>query len=113
LGFAIEDQSPRALVLAALRFLWNKPPEEIEAWTAEPHGPGTLTAAERSLLDRPQVPAGPAYVKGDIPDWLLSSFERAFGERAAGEGAALAARAPIDLRVNTLKADRPKLIAAM
>src|SRR5204863_649965 len=28
-------------------------------------------------------------------------------------GAALAARAPIDLRVNTLKADRPKLIAAL
>ena len=41
-----------------------------------------------------------------IPDWLEPSFARAFGAAAAEEGAALARRAPVDLRVNTLKADR-------
>ena len=35
-----------------------------------------------------------------------------FGSRAAEEGAALAQRAPIDLRVNTLKADRDQLLVA-
>jgi 16S rRNA (cytosine967-C5)-methyltransferase len=37
---------------------------------------------------------------------------RVFGSRAAEEGAALSQRAPIDLRVNTLKADRDQLLVA-
>ena len=35
-----------------------------------------------------------------------------FGSRAAEEGAALSQRAPIDLRVNTLKTDRDQLLVA-
>mgnify|MGYP003694199919 CR=1 FL=1 len=38
---------------------------------------------------------------------------RAFGAAAAEEGAALARRAPVDLRVNTLKADRDKVLKAL
>ena len=38
---------------------------------------------------------------------------RAFGAAAAEEGAALARRAPVDLRVNTLKADREKVLKAL
>jgi 16S rRNA (cytosine967-C5)-methyltransferase len=37
----------------------------------------------------------------------------AFGERAVGEGRALAERAPVDLRVNSLKATRDKALAAL
>ena len=50
-------------------------------------------------------------MRGDYPDWLAPEFERAFGSRAAEEGAALARRAPVDLRANTLKADRGSLTA--
>jgi 16S rRNA (cytosine967-C5)-methyltransferase len=52
-------------------------------------------------------------VLGDFPDWLEPSFRRTFGERAAEEGAALARRAPVDLRVNTLKADRDRVLKAL
>jgi 16S rRNA (cytosine967-C5)-methyltransferase len=52
-------------------------------------------------------------VRGDYPDWLSPSFARAFGGTAAEEGAALARRAPVDLRVNTLKADRDRVIKAL
>ena len=38
-----------------------------------------------------------ADIAGDLPAWLLPSFERAFGTGAAAEGAGLAARAPLDL----------------
>ena len=55
----------------------------------------------------------PASVRGDYPDWLEPSFARAFGAAAAEEGAALARRAPVDLRVNTLKADREKVLKAL
>ena len=47
----------------------------------------------------------PPYVVGDYPEWLDPHFARAFGEARAEEGAALASRAPLDLRVNTLKAE--------
>ena len=52
-------------------------------------------------------------MRGDFPDWLEPSLTRAFGGAAAEEGAALARRAPVDLRVNTLKADRDKVLKAL
>jgi 16S rRNA (cytosine967-C5)-methyltransferase len=52
-------------------------------------------------------------VRGDYPDWIAASFARAFGPRAAEEGAALAQRAPVDLRANTLKVDRAKVVQAL
>jgi 16S rRNA (cytosine967-C5)-methyltransferase len=55
----------------------------------------------------------PVAVLGDLPEWLVPKFEAAFGPQAAAEGAALAARAPVDLRVNTLKADRPAVLEAL
>jgi 16S rRNA (cytosine967-C5)-methyltransferase len=48
-----------------------------------------------------------------VPEWLLPSYQKAFGEHTAEEGAALASRAPVDLRVNTLKATRAQLIEAL
>ncbi|NJM31423.1 MAG: RsmB/NOP family class I SAM-dependent RNA methyltransferase, partial [Rhizobiales bacterium] len=41
------------------------------------------------------------------------SFLRAFGEGTLEEGKALARRAPVDLRVNTLKAQRDQVIGAL
>ncbi|RVA81242.1 MFS transporter, partial [Mesorhizobium sp. M7A.F.Ca.CA.004.01.1.1] len=40
-------------------------------------------------------------------------FERAFGSTWADEGAALATRPPLDLRVNTLQANRDKVLAEL
>jgi 16S rRNA (cytosine967-C5)-methyltransferase len=107
------DGRPRALVLAALRDLWALSPDEIAQMAVEQHGPGALSEAERSALSRPIGAGLPTALEGDIPDWLVPHFEACFGDRAAEEGAALAARAPIDLRVNTLKATRPQVLDAL
>jgi 16S rRNA (cytosine967-C5)-methyltransferase len=69
--------------------------------------------AERAALNGDNIAGAPAHVRGDFPEWLTESLLRAFGEAAAEEGAALAAPAPLDLRANTLKTDREKLIAAL
>ena len=50
---------------------------------------------------------------GDYPEWLDPHLARVFGDERAEEGAALARRAPLDLRVNTLKADRDKTAEAL
>lgn len=42
----------------------------------------------------------------DAPGWLVPHLAEAFGADATAEAAALLDRAPLDLRVNTLKADR-------
>jgi 16S rRNA (cytosine967-C5)-methyltransferase len=78
-----------------------------------PHAVEPLSEAERAGLSRGPPADAPASVRGDYPDWLEASFARAFGATAAEEGAALARRAPVDLRVNTLKVDRDKVLKAL
>jgi 16S rRNA (cytosine967-C5)-methyltransferase len=55
----------------------------------------------------------PSPVRGDYPDWLEPLMERVFGEDRAAEGAALAERAPVDVRVNTLKTDVARALKAL
>lgn len=107
------DGRPRALVLGTLREVWALPAEDIENLCTEQHGPGVLTTGERGALARAMRQDLPAYIRGDLPEWLMPSLLQVFGARVAEEGAALAQRAPIDLRVNTLKADRATLLQAL
>jgi 16S rRNA (cytosine967-C5)-methyltransferase len=107
------DGRPRALVLAALRDVWGEAPAAIADLASEIHGPGVLSDAEATALARDMRSDLPLAVAGDIPDWLAPAFAETFDERAAEEGAALARRAPIDLRVNTLKATREEVLTEL
>ena len=70
------------------------------------YAPEPLSDGERAALDAADLSGAPPHVAGDYPDWLDAHLARAFGDERAEEGAALASRAPLDLRVNTLKAER-------
>jgi 16S rRNA (cytosine967-C5)-methyltransferase len=108
------DESPRALVLRTLVSGWGLSPEQVAALAdGDRHAPEPLSDAELTGLKRSLPADAPAHIRGDYPEWLGSEFERAFGAMAAEEGAALARRAPVDLRVNTLKADRDKVLKAL
>lgn len=110
------EDTPRALALAAAPEALGLSPVEVVAVAADPeslHSIGAISEDEQIALTRLLNEDVPAAVRGDFPDWLSPSFERAFGSAAATEGAALARRAPMDLRVNTLKADRAKVIKAL
>jgi len=72
--------------------------------------PAPLTAAEKTALDAGTLEAAPAHVQGDYPDWLDPYLERVFGDERPAEGEALASRAPLDLRVNTLSATRDEVL---
>ena len=113
LSFRMGEDVPRALALAGLRDVWGLSTEAIAAMAEEEHGPGKLTAEERKALDRALPTILPVHVAGDVPEWLAPSYEKAFGGQAAEEGAALAQRAPVDLRVNLLKAERPQVLSAL
>lgn len=108
------EDTPRAWTWGALRWGFGQSAEWIERSLADdPHAPPPMTDAERAALNGDNIAGAPAHVRGDFPEWLTESLLRAFGEAAAEEGAALAAPAPLDLRANTLKTDREKLIAAL
>ncbi len=110
------EESPRALVLAALRFAWGLDADEISRLCdGVDHAPAPLSEQETRILqnDGARADEMPDWARADIPEWLFGAFRSAFGGQAVAEGQALAGRAPIDLRVNTLKADRPRLLKAL
>ncbi|MGQ0532273.1 MAG: RsmB/NOP family class I SAM-dependent RNA methyltransferase [Caulobacteraceae bacterium] len=108
------EDTPRAWVWGALRWGFGQSAAWIEqSVTDDPHAPAPPTEAERAALANATLDGAPAHVCGDFPEWLDAGLARAFGEKRAEEGAALAAPAPLDLRANTLKTDREKLIAAL
>jgi 16S rRNA (cytosine967-C5)-methyltransferase len=114
-AWRIGAEGPRAETLATLRYTWDWPLERIaEAAGDEPHGPGALTEAETAGLTTPRALAeAPADVRGDYPEWLDPYLSRTFGEGRADEAATLAARAPVDLRANTLKTDAVRALHAL
>ncbi|MGO9174493.1 MAG: RsmB/NOP family class I SAM-dependent RNA methyltransferase [Rhodomicrobium sp.] len=114
LSHAMQSGAPRAIALAALHRSWGFSLEEIAALcSGEGFSPEPLTPEEEKGLGVADLSAAPPWVQGDYPEWLHASFSAAFGEDAIREGQALAARAPADLRVNTLKATREKVLKAL
>ncbi len=113
-AYAMGEASPRALVLRTLVTAWGMTAKEVAALAdGSPHAPERLSEAELAGLRLALPDDAPAHVRGDYPEWLAAEFTKAFGARASEEGVALARRAPVDLRVNTLKATRDKVLKAL
>ena len=115
LAWRMGEDSPRAAVLGVLAFDWRWSADRIaQAAEEAPHGPGPLTEAERSALEGPRaLDDAPDPVKGDYPDWLDPHLQRVFGDLRALHGEHLAHRAPVDLRINTLKTDPERAMKAL
>lgn len=119
LSAAMDDVSPRAAVLCALNVMWGKSPEEIAVIADEkPHGPGRLSDKERTSLNsllaaKAGSRMAPTMLAVDFPQWLEPSVEKVFGQYAAVEMSAFAARADVDLRINTLQASPEKALDAL
>jgi 16S rRNA (cytosine967-C5)-methyltransferase len=111
-GSAPKGATARGRMIAALAV--------IETWKAEGIAasfdggrfrPAPLSPAEQRLarglagrsLTHPEMPRA---VANDIPEWLLPRLDAVYERRLEDEIAALNAPAPLDLRVNLLKADR-------
>jgi 16S rRNA (cytosine967-C5)-methyltransferase len=108
------EASPRAVVLGMLRLERKLEPAAIGALASGARfAPAPLSAAEQARLDAADLAGAPPWVVGDYPEWLDPHLARVFGEERAAEGAALASRAPLDLRVNALKAEREQAAAAL
>jgi len=113
-AYAMGEDSPRALVLRTLVSSWGMTPDQVASLSdGSRFAPAPLSPAEREGLARTLAGDAPASIRGDYPEWLAPAFADAFGDRAAEEGAALSMRAPVDLRANTLKAGRDKVLKSL
>ena len=108
LAHRMGSDTPRAQVIAALLAAGDDPATLFTGG----YGPEPLSEAERAAIAATPPPALP-HVTGEYPYWLEPSLLRAFGDDLPAEMAALQTRAPVDLRVNTLKATRREVLAAL
>jgi 16S rRNA (cytosine967-C5)-methyltransferase len=112
--FLLGEATPRANMLGTLKLERGLDLAEIaRLCDGSRFAPEPLSEAERSALCRDSLENAPANVVGDYPEWLDSHLTKVFGAERTEEGAALAHRAPLDLRVNLLKSDREAAAGAL
>ncbi|MCB1414036.1 MAG: RsmB/NOP family class I SAM-dependent RNA methyltransferase [Xanthobacteraceae bacterium] len=110
----MDDDSPRARVLGMLVTERKLDVGAIAAlFDGSRFAPLPLTDGERNALSSRSLADAPPHVAGDYPEWLDGHLAAVFGEDRVAEAAAMASRAPLDLRVNTLRATREKALAAL
>jgi 16S rRNA (cytosine967-C5)-methyltransferase len=108
-AFIMGEDTPRAVLLGMLRLERALDVAAIEKLAdGSRFAPSPLSEEERARLAAADLERAPPHVRGDYPEWLDTHLAAVFGEERAEEGAALATRAPLDLRVNRLKADRER-----
>ncbi|WOH63417.1 RsmB/NOP family class I SAM-dependent RNA methyltransferase [Bradyrhizobium sp. BWA-3-5] len=113
-AFLMDADTPRARVLGMLKLERGMDADAISALCdGSRFAPEPLTEGERSALAARSLAGAPPHIAGDYPEWLDPHLAAVFGEDRVAEATAMASRAPLDLRVNTLKAKREKVQASL
>src|SRR4051812_42408833 len=108
-AWIMDEDSPRARALGMLKLERGLDVEAIAMLCdGGRFAPAPLTDTERAALASRSTADAPPHVAGDYPEWLDGGLAEAFGDERVAEAVAMASRAPLDLRVNTLKATREK-----
>jgi len=112
------EPSARNLTLAALVRLDGLSLVNItERFDGSRYGPEPLTPDEKAvavqLVDGGALEGAPDWVRGNYPEALDRPLRAGLGEAVVAEMTAMIPRAPTDLRVNTLKADRGEAQASL
>ncbi len=106
-------EAPRALVMASLLGEGASADDIASLFAGEGYGPAPLGDDERAAIAHPPPGEPPLHVKGEFPAFLESELVERFGDSLLLEMQAMTARAPIDLRVNSLKATREDVLALL
>lgn len=107
IAFQMEDDAPRASALGVVGLVWGW---DVTLLLKTPHAPAPPSGSEARLLEESRSREFSPAVEANVPDWIAPSLARGFGESEwVAEMHQMAARPPLDIRVNRLKADRAKV----
>jgi 16S rRNA (cytosine967-C5)-methyltransferase len=113
-AWLLDADTPRALAFGALLTEWHQTAEGVNAaLDGDKFAPTPLSEDEIRLANVHRLADAPPEIRADVPDWCVPLLQDAFGDDWVAEAAGLAARPPLDLRVNMLKADRQKVLAEL
>ena len=113
-GFRMGDDGAVALGFAAvIDGLAIAPAELAAALEGDRFAPGMPSEEQLQRFTAADLAEALEAVRADVPDWLAEKLNPSLGEDWVEEAAALAERPPLDLRANTLKADREKVLKAL
>ncbi len=113
-AWIMDEDTPRARVLGMLRLERKLDADAIAALCdGGRFAPEPLSERERAALTSRSLDDAPAHIAGDYPEWLDPYLAQVFGDDRVAEAVAMASRAPLDLRVNTLKARREKILPSL
>ena len=110
LAWRMGDESPRALVIASVVADGSNVDTLFDG---SKYGPAPLTDSERAALASRREEPPPLWVRGEFPEFLEEELKRSLGDNLLDEMRAMGERAPIDLRVNTLKGSREDALAEL
>ncbi len=106
------DETARGQAFGSLLLESGYSPDGLNAvLEGDRFAPAALSADELAAIDDRDLANAPDEVRSDLPDWCVPHFQSAFGDAWVEEGAALALRPSLDMRVNTLLATRDKVLA--
>src|SRR4051812_19223732 len=113
-AWIMDEDTSRARVLGMLKLERGMDTDAIAALCdGSRFAPEPLTDSERAALTSRSLSSAPSHIAGDYPDWLDGFLAQVFGDDRVAEASAMASRAPLDLRVNTLKARREKVQSSL
>ena len=113
-GWLLDADSPRAVAFGALLLEWGETAESLNgSLEGDRFAPEPLSEAERRSIEERGMTTAPDAVAADCPDWAAPLLQASFGDDWVLEARALAGRPPLDLRANTLKATRDKVVAEL
>ncbi len=113
------EPTPTGLMLADLLVGERQPLDRVERlFSGGPYAPAQLSQDELGLarrlegrsLESPDMPEG---VRAECPPWAEAELHRALGDEFQSQMEALKHPAPLDLRVNVLKATRDEVLARL
>src|SRR5256885_9042899 len=112
LAWRMGREDARSLVIASLLSENHSAEDIAKLFTGDGYGPAPLSRDEQRAIATPMLDP-PSHIRGEYPAWLGPELVRSLGGALDGEMQAVFGRAPVDLRVNTLRAERQEKLSGL
>lgn len=111
LKYLAGSEENRALVFSLLVNSWGMSEAELRAaLEGDKFAPELPSVDELAAMAVRDLSDAELHIQADIPEWCIPSFEANFDDEWLEEAKAFTKRPPLDIRVNTLKSTRDKVL---